>query len=83
MRVSSLLAVQNKLPQERVKEIVLDSVDIEKEFIIDALPCALVSCMDFEQYTRLFILPSPPETYTHRVCSNPRLHLGMFACRLA
>jgi ribonucleoside-diphosphate reductase beta chain len=34
--------VQNKLPQERVYEIILDAVKIEKEFIIDALPAALI-----------------------------------------
>ncbi|KAG0455435.1 hypothetical protein HPP92_024727 [Vanilla planifolia] len=31
-----------KLSEERVREIVADAVDIEKEFICDALPCALV-----------------------------------------
>lgn len=34
--------VQNKLPQERVYEIIIDAVKIEKEFIIDALPAALI-----------------------------------------
>jgi ribonucleoside-diphosphate reductase beta chain len=34
--------VQNKLSQERVYEIILDAVKIEKEFIIDALPVALI-----------------------------------------
>ncbi|KAG0456610.1 hypothetical protein HPP92_024398 [Vanilla planifolia] len=31
-----------KLSEERVREIVADAVDIEKEFVCDALPCALV-----------------------------------------
>jgi ribonucleoside-diphosphate reductase beta chain len=34
--------VVNKLSQERVYEIILDAVKIEKEFIIDALPAALI-----------------------------------------
>ena len=34
--------IQNKLPQERVYEIILDAVRIEKEFITDALPVALI-----------------------------------------
>ncbi|QHT67599.1 ribonucleoside-diphosphate reductase [Rhodocytophaga rosea] len=34
--------VVNKLSQERVYEIITDAVKIEKEFIIDALPAALI-----------------------------------------
>ena len=34
--------IKNKLPQERVYEIILDAVRIEKEFITDALPVALI-----------------------------------------
>lgn len=34
--------VVNKLPKEKVKEIILDAVDIEKEFILDALPVKLI-----------------------------------------
>lgn len=34
--------IQNKLPQERVYEIILDAVAIEKEFITEALPVALI-----------------------------------------
>jgi len=34
--------VVNKLSQERVYEIILDAVKIEKEFITDALPAALI-----------------------------------------
>ncbi|KAK7377670.1 hypothetical protein VNO80_03099 [Phaseolus coccineus] len=34
--------MRNKLPEERVWEIVRDAVDIEREFVCDALPCALV-----------------------------------------
>lgn len=34
--------IKNKLPQERVYEIILDAVKIEKEFITDALPVALI-----------------------------------------
>jgi len=34
--------MRNKLPEERVREIVRDAVDIEREFVCDALPCALV-----------------------------------------
>ncbi|KAJ9683242.1 hypothetical protein PVL29_019003 [Vitis rotundifolia] len=34
--------LRNKLSEERVKAIVADSVDIEREFVCDALPCALV-----------------------------------------
>lgn len=32
----------NKLPKEKVKEIILDAVEIEKEFILDALPVKLI-----------------------------------------
>ena len=34
--------IQNKLPTERVKEIILDAVEIEKEFVTDALPVSLI-----------------------------------------
>ncbi|PWA98647.1 hypothetical protein CTI12_AA001340 [Artemisia annua] len=34
--------LNNKLSEERVKSIVSDAVDIEREFVCDALPCALV-----------------------------------------
>ena len=34
--------LNNKLTEERVKSIVSDAVDIEREFVCDALPCALV-----------------------------------------
>lgn len=34
--------LQNKLPQEQVKAIITDAVNIEKEFITDALPVDLI-----------------------------------------
>ena len=34
--------LQNKLSTERIHEIVLDAVNIEKDFVCEALPCALV-----------------------------------------
>ncbi|KAK4746672.1 hypothetical protein SAY87_025709 [Trapa incisa] len=34
--------LRSKLSEDRVKSIVRDAVDIEREFICDALPCALV-----------------------------------------
>ncbi|KHN09932.1 Ribonucleoside-diphosphate reductase small chain [Glycine soja] len=34
--------LRQKLTEERVREIVKDAVDIEREFVCDALPCALV-----------------------------------------
>lgn len=34
--------LQNKLPQERVQQIILDAVEIEKEFVTDALPVKLI-----------------------------------------
>jgi ribonucleoside-diphosphate reductase beta chain len=34
--------IKNKLPEARVKEIILDAVEIEKEFIADALPVSLI-----------------------------------------
>ncbi|MFA7275016.1 MAG: ribonucleotide-diphosphate reductase subunit beta [Crocinitomicaceae bacterium] len=34
--------VNNKLSKDKVKEIILDAVEIEKEFIIDALPVRLI-----------------------------------------
>lgn len=32
----------NKLSEERVQQIIADAVAIEKEFVIDAIPCALI-----------------------------------------
>lgn len=34
--------IKNKLPQQRVIEIITNAVDIEKEFITDALPVRLI-----------------------------------------
>ena len=34
--------LQKKLPKKRVYEIIKDAVDIEKEFIIEAIPCRLI-----------------------------------------
>ena len=34
--------LQNKLSKEQVKEIILDAVEIEKEFILEALPVKLI-----------------------------------------
>ena len=34
--------LQNKLPEERVREIITDAVAIEKEFVTDALPVKLI-----------------------------------------
>ena len=34
--------LKQKLPKERIYEIVKEAVDIEKEFIIEALPCRLI-----------------------------------------
>ncbi|KAJ0988902.1 hypothetical protein J5N97_007258 [Dioscorea zingiberensis] len=36
----------NKLSEEKVKGIVADAVEIEREFVCDALPCALVGMND-------------------------------------
>ncbi|XP_010250716.1 PREDICTED: ribonucleoside-diphosphate reductase small chain [Nelumbo nucifera] len=44
--------LRQKLSEERVKGIVADAVDIEREFVCDALPCALVgmNCDLMSQY---------------------------------
>jgi len=34
--------VVNKLPKEQIREIIMNAVEIEKEFIIDALPVRLI-----------------------------------------
>jgi ribonucleoside-diphosphate reductase beta chain len=34
--------IQNKLPKETIKEIITDAVEIEKEFVSDALPVRLI-----------------------------------------
>jgi ribonucleoside-diphosphate reductase beta chain len=34
--------IKNKLPDERVRKIITDAVDIEKEFVCDALPVKLI-----------------------------------------
>ena len=34
--------LNHKLTEERVKEIVCDAVEIEREFVCDALPCDLI-----------------------------------------
>lgn len=41
----------NRLPQEKVHDIIKEAVDIEKEFIIESLPCKLVG-MDSEKMSR-------------------------------
>lgn len=34
--------LQNQLPKDQIKEIIMDAVEIEKEFVTDALPVALI-----------------------------------------
>lgn len=34
--------INNKLPEERIKEIIVDAVSIEKEFVTDSLPVKLI-----------------------------------------
>jgi ribonucleoside-diphosphate reductase beta chain len=34
--------IRNKVPQSRIHEIIKDAVDIEKEFVTDALPVELI-----------------------------------------
>jgi ribonucleoside-diphosphate reductase beta chain len=34
--------IQNKVTEERIKEIICEAVEIEKEFITDSLPVALI-----------------------------------------
>ena len=34
--------IQNKIPQERITEIIRDAVDIEKDFVTDAIPVKLI-----------------------------------------
>jgi len=34
--------LQKKLPEERIHEIIKEAVEIEKEFIIDAIPCRMI-----------------------------------------
>lgn len=34
--------LKNKLPKEQVQQIILDAVEIEKEFVVDALPVRLI-----------------------------------------
>ena len=34
--------IKNKLPKEQIKEIIIDAVEIEKEFVTDALPVKLI-----------------------------------------
>lgn len=36
------MKLQNRLPEEKVMEIVKEAVDLETEFICDALPCDLL-----------------------------------------
>ena len=44
--------LQNKLPETRVHEIIREAVEIEKEFITDAIPCDLINmnAQDMKQY---------------------------------
>ena len=35
--------LQKKLPKKKIIEIISEAVEIEKEFICDALPCRLIS----------------------------------------
>ena len=34
--------IQNKVTEERIKEIIIEAVEIEKEFITDSLPVSLI-----------------------------------------
>ena len=34
--------IQNKLPEETVNDMIKDAVDVEKSFIIDSIPCAML-----------------------------------------
>jgi ribonucleoside-diphosphate reductase beta chain len=34
--------IENKLPEEKVKQIITDAVSIEKEFVVDAIPVKLI-----------------------------------------
>ena len=34
--------LKNKLPQEQVRQIIIDAVEIEKEFVTDSLPVKLI-----------------------------------------
>lgn len=45
--------LENKLPYERILEIVCDAVEIEKEFVSDSLPVSLIGkfyTLSFELY---------------------------------
>lgn len=67
--------LKNKLSQERVEEIVKESVDFEKEFITESLPCKLIG-MNSElmiQYIQ-FVADHLLESLGHHACykvSNP------------
>lgn len=43
--------LQNKLPESKAHEIIQDAVKIEKEFIVDALPCKLIG-MDSQKMSQ-------------------------------
>jgi ribonucleotide reductase beta subunit family protein with ferritin-like domain len=44
--------IQKKLPKKRIYEIIKEAVDIEKEFIVDAIPCRMIgmNSMLMKQY---------------------------------
>jgi hypothetical protein len=50
----------NKLPVSRIEEIITNAVEIEKEFVVDALPVSLIGmtgeqahCKSFQGIKRL------------------------------
>ena len=40
--VSLYKMLENKLSQDEIYELIIEALQIEKEFIIDALPCSLI-----------------------------------------
>nr|KJB11685.1 hypothetical protein B456_001G271500 [Gossypium raimondii] len=51
--------LQSKLSEERVKGIVRDAVDVEREFVCDALPCALVGMNGALGYGKMYNAANP------------------------
>ena len=73
--------VVNKLPVERVHEIVSEAIAIEDEFITSALPVKLIgmSADDMMQYTRFWRQPPPRSARCSRSLRGRDVPVGVGA----
>ena len=83
--LSYIVNINNKLPQERVLQIILEAVEIEKEFVTDSLPVDLIgmNARLMQQYIefvadRLLVALGVPKHYN---ATNPFDFMDMISLR--